>query len=295
MIDYRGLEALYTVLQMQSFEAAAKKLHITQSAVSQRIKTMEHYFGEPLLIRTLPYQATELGAQLLGHFTRITMLEDVLYSQLKAKEKLPHISIAVSRDSLETWLMKIIEENAIFDKFFLEITADDQEVTLSYLKKGLVSACMSTEGKAIPGCQVNFLGYLDYVLVATPRFKEHYFSNHNHKANLLNAPAVIFDIQDKLHDRYLQHFFKITSEKINYHKIPSVNGFKQFALQGYAYALIPRIDIVQELKAKKLICLYPNKIWEMPIYWHSWAVEPDIYKTFNKTIIEKAKGKLRQE
>jgi LysR family transcriptional regulator (chromosome initiation inhibitor) len=295
MLDYRGLEALYTVLQMQSFEEAAKKLHITQSAVSQRLRTIEQYFGEPLLIRLLPYQATEFGDYLLSHFKRIRMLEDVLSSQLTAKKNSPNISIAISRDCLETWFMEIIEENDIFKKFYLEISADDQEVTLQYLKKGLVSACVSTANKPIPGCKAIFLGYMDYILVASPKFKEKYFSGTDHKANLINAPAVIFDLKDKLHDRYLKYFFNIDEEKQSYHRIPSVKVFKQFTQKGYAYGLIPKIDIIHELKTKQLIALYPTKIWEMPIYWHCWTIEPDIYKTFNNTIITKAQLKLRQK
>ena len=43
MLDYRGIEALQSVLSLQSFEKAAAKLHITQSAVSQRIKNLESY------------------------------------------------------------------------------------------------------------------------------------------------------------------------------------------------------------------------------------------------------------
>ena len=41
MIDYKGIKTLLEVIENQSFEIAAKKLHISQSAVSQRIKTLE--------------------------------------------------------------------------------------------------------------------------------------------------------------------------------------------------------------------------------------------------------------
>ena len=47
MLDYHGIEALYEVLKAQSFEKAALNLHITQSAVSQRIKNLESFHGEP--------------------------------------------------------------------------------------------------------------------------------------------------------------------------------------------------------------------------------------------------------
>ena len=41
MLDYAGLEALAAVVREGSFERAAHKLHVTPSAVSQRIKQLE--------------------------------------------------------------------------------------------------------------------------------------------------------------------------------------------------------------------------------------------------------------
>src|SRR5262245_31184045 len=132
MIDYKGIEALYTVQEMQSFESAAKKLHITQSAVSQRITGLENFYGEPLLIRTLPYRPTNLGKQLIGHFKRICLLEEDLSSHLEERAKTPQISIALNRDSLETWFLEVIEERTIFSNTVLDIIADDQERTIQY-------------------------------------------------------------------------------------------------------------------------------------------------------------------
>ena len=40
MLDYAGLEALAAVLREGSFERAARRLHVTPSAVSQRIKQL---------------------------------------------------------------------------------------------------------------------------------------------------------------------------------------------------------------------------------------------------------------
>ncbi len=57
-LDYKLLLALDAVMQEQNFERAAQRLHITQSAISQRIKQLEQQFAEPLLIRSQPLQAT---------------------------------------------------------------------------------------------------------------------------------------------------------------------------------------------------------------------------------------------
>lgn len=66
ILEQRGLYALDAVIQTQSFAKAAEQLFVTQPAISQRIKQLENKFGQPLLIRTLPYKATPLGSKLLS-------------------------------------------------------------------------------------------------------------------------------------------------------------------------------------------------------------------------------------
>jgi|SRR5579862_1168859 len=293
MLDYRGIEALYTVQELQSFEETAKKLHITQSAVSQRIKSLETYYSQPLLIRSLPYRSTELGQQLIGHYKRLCLLENELEKQLGAPVK-PSISIAVNRDSLETWFMDVIQKIAIFNQIILEVIAGDQEHTLDYLKKGQVSACVSTSEKAIVGGHVQFLGNMEYVLAASPEYVNRHFSKGDPRECLSRAVALKFDLSDTLHERYLEKFFGLNGRELDYHVLPSVQGFKQFALLGYGYGLIPKIDITEELKKKQLVEIYREKTWKIPLYWHYWAVESPLYRKFNEEMIQQARSKLDQ-
>ncbi|MBS3903161.1 MAG: LysR family transcriptional regulator ArgP [Anaplasmataceae bacterium] len=294
MLDYRGIEALHMVQELQSFEAAAKKLHITQSAVSQRIKGLETHYGEPVLIRTQPYRPTELGKQLIRHFKQICLLEEDLKTHIDTSKITPRISIALNRDSLETWFLDLIKETTMFKNIILEVVADDQERTLDYLKNGLVSACVSTSEKEILGGKAHYLGTMEYALVASPEFARTYFSAGTPKQCLRNAPALKFDHNDQLHERYLEKFFSLNGTELNYQIVPSVKGFKTFALLGYGYGLIPRIDIIDELRDKRLLQLYANKIWKIPLYWHCWAIESKFYQKFNTDLIHHVTEKLYQ-
>lgn len=285
MLDYRGLEALFTVIELQSFEGAASKLHITQSAVSQRIKALEVHYGEPILIRTLPYAPTKLGGHLLGHFKQISILEGSLENKIRPTRTKPHLSIALNRDSLETWFMELIEKEDILKNINLEIITDDQELTLDYLKKGLVSACVSTSSKEIVGGKAAFLGNMEYLLVASPAFKKKYFSKGDIKKSLLNAPALKYDKNDHLHERYLEKFYDLNPQELNFQIIPSVRGFKTYALSGFGYGLLPKIDVTEELKTKKLIQL-SAKTWKVSLYWHFWSISLEYYKKFNNELIK---------
>jgi LysR family transcriptional regulator (chromosome initiation inhibitor) len=295
MLDYQSIAALASVIETQGFQSAADKLFITQSAVSQRIKSLEQFYGEPVLVRTLPYRPTALGLTLLGHYKRVSMLEDALHTSLTLNANAPRISISLSRDMLETWFTSVVNQLSKILPVTIEMIADDQDRTLQYLQKGLVSACASTTEKAISGCKSAFIGYFDYVLVASPEFKKKYFKRAAiTKKDLLDAPTVLFDQNDKLHADYLKYYFDLDYVDLNHcHVVPSVAGFKQFTLCGYAYALIPYIDIQQELKQQRLINLFPDKVWEMPVYWHSFEIETQAYKQFNDLVLKVGRKILR--
>ena len=76
MMDYAGLQALAAVLREGSFERAARKLHITPSAVSQRIKQLEERAGQVLVLRGQPCTGTEAGRRLCLHVEQVALLEN---------------------------------------------------------------------------------------------------------------------------------------------------------------------------------------------------------------------------
>eukprot|EP01035_Chromulina_nebulosa_P057399 gene57399-78639_t len=82
MLDYAALNALAAVVREGSFERAARALHVTPSAVSQRIRQLEERTGGALLVRGQPCVATEAGLQLCRHVERVGMLEHELRDAL---------------------------------------------------------------------------------------------------------------------------------------------------------------------------------------------------------------------
>ena len=71
MLDYAALQALAAVLREGSFERAAQRLHVTPSAVSQRIKQLEERAGQVLVQRGSPCTGTEAGRHLCLHLEQV--------------------------------------------------------------------------------------------------------------------------------------------------------------------------------------------------------------------------------
>ncbi len=75
MIDYKLLEALAVVVEEGGFERAARRLGLSQSAVSQRIKLLEARVGQAVLVRETPPQPTAPGLRLLRHIQQVRLLK----------------------------------------------------------------------------------------------------------------------------------------------------------------------------------------------------------------------------
>src|SRR6266550_1730284 len=73
IMDAVQLATFQAVIDEGSFEAAARALHVTPSAVSQRIKALEQAVGQVLVSRGTPCRPTGHGERLvqLGRQTRL--------------------------------------------------------------------------------------------------------------------------------------------------------------------------------------------------------------------------------
>ena len=108
MIPSELIETLSTVVKEGTFDAAARTLHVTPSAVSQRIKALEQRVGRVLVVRSKPVQATEAGEALLRLGQQLTLLETETLRQLGTErddERPTTLPIAVNADSLATWIL----------------------------------------------------------------------------------------------------------------------------------------------------------------------------------------------
>src|SRR4051794_34409011 len=107
--DYALLSALAAVVREGSFERAARALHVTPSAVSQRMKLLEERVGNLLVARGQPCPAPPAGAVLCRHVEQVSLLEHELGEQLPelapfvGASAAPTLRIAVNADSVATW------------------------------------------------------------------------------------------------------------------------------------------------------------------------------------------------
>ena len=72
------VRTLLAVVDEGTFDAAAAALHVTPSAISQRVKALEQRTGRVLLLRTKPVRPTESGEVLVRLARQVARLEHEL-------------------------------------------------------------------------------------------------------------------------------------------------------------------------------------------------------------------------
>jgi len=288
-MDYIGLETLDAIIRNQSFEKAALALHITQSAVSQRLNNLESTVGEKLMTRDIPYTLSEAGQRHLGLLRKVRLLEDDFHSTELEIKKIPTLRIALNSDSLELWFQDVLRDFKIAEKMILQIVKDDESLTITHLKQGRVDMCISTHAKPMAQYEAVYLGKMTYNMVASPRFAERYFPDGLTRAALRAAPAVFFDEKDSMHRDFLQQTQKF-SEAVPTVYMPSVLGYKIAITAGFGYGLLPSQEIQTELKNKKIVNLVKTAAYHRPLYLHSWLYQPKVARDLRDRIITAAQS-----
>ena len=295
-IDYKLLKALDAVVLEQNFERAANRLHITQSAISQRIKLLETQLGQPLLIRAQPIQPNALGQQLLGHYQRVLQLETELANQFNNnKKQTQSMPIAVNADSLSSWFIPALTPLLQHKNIELNLYVEDESRTWERMRSGEALACVTSKAKGIVGSESYFLGYMEYICVATPMFKDRFFKDGINSKTIALAPAMTFDQHDDIHLAFLKSHFNLEKGQFPCHTIRSSEAFVDLTLASGGYSLNSRFLVDKYLQCGELINILPEHLVRVPLYWHHWQLAGALMTQLTENVLNYTKKYLPKE
>jgi LysR family transcriptional regulator (chromosome initiation inhibitor) len=294
MLDYKLIEAMAMVVREGGFDKAADALHITQSAVSQRVKLLEKQTGQILIARTTPPRTTSAGRKLLKHYLKVKRLEDDLTGEMDKPVDRCFTSIAVglNADSLATWFPDAIGSFLLKEHVLLDIRVDDQDHTHRLLKDGDVMGCISTQDQSLQGCRIDFLGQMTYCMFATPEFAKQWFPNGLTITDASRAPAILYNRKDELHCKLFQQALGRAPDSIPINYVPSSEKFLDFISMGIGYGMMPLQQGEFFIKNGRLIVLAPDYNVPVKLYWHCWNLRSQILERLTQRLIKGAKRLL---
>jgi LysR family transcriptional regulator (chromosome initiation inhibitor) len=296
MLDYAALAALAAVIREGSFERAARALHVTPSAISQRIRQLEERIGCALVVRGQPCTATETGRRLCQHVDLVHLLEQDLQKTLPnigdgvaARVALP---IAVSADSLATWLGPVIASYGASQPVLMEVTVDDQDHTAEWLRSGAVLAAVTGSSRPASGCDITALGSMRYIAAASPAFVQLYFAAGVDAASLAGAPSLVFNAKDALQERWVRRLCGRDVE-LPRHCLPSPQVFVTAALAGMGWGMHADALIAPCFADGTLVELVPDTPLDVPLFWQATRAASLLLDGLNRAVRAAAKDALQ--
>ena len=291
MIDYKLLEAFATVIQQGGFEKAATVMSLTQSAVSQRVRLLEERTGKILLSRTSPPKPTTAGQKLIKHYMQVRLLEDGLGEDMNSPDGSSpvRLSLGINADSLSSWFLPAIESLLEKGTILIDMHVDDQEQTHKLLRDGFVVGCISDLASPMQGCKVEFLGTMQYRLLARPEFISKWFPEGLTVSAAENAPAVMFTRKDMLHYKILQSVLGEAVKVKSIHYVPSNEQFIKMISSGYAYGMVPDWQSEPLRTQGDLVEVHEKAHDSVKHYWHCWNIDSAPLNALSKQLVDKAK------
>ena len=297
MLDYTSLSALACVVREGSFERAARALHVTPSAISQRIRLLEERVGCALVVRGQPCRATETGRRLCQHVDRVRLLEHELHGEVPSLEQegvaRVTLPIAVNADSLATWFAPAVAAFAAGEPVLLDVAVDDQDHTAEWLRSGAVQAAVTANARPATGCNSQPLGAMRYRAVATPAFVERNFSAGVGAGSLALAPSLVFNAKDELQARWVRRLCHRHVD-LPRHTLPSPQAFVTAALAGMGWGLHPQELIAPHLTDGSLVELMPDTPLDIPLHWQQARAASTLMESLTRQVVAAARTALLQ-
>jgi LysR family transcriptional regulator (chromosome initiation inhibitor) len=298
--DSRQLEALSAVVTEGSFDAAARALHVTPSAVSQRIRALENAAGSVLVRRARPVVATTSGQALLRLARQTELLGAEVAAELGADDderpggqepgggrpdSLVTVPLAVSADSLATWVLPALAQ---VDGVTFDLHRADDSRTADLLREGVVMAAVTSQTAQVQGCRSTPLGIMRYRPACTRAFARRWFPHGPTPEALDAAPVVVFDRTDDLQDMFLRE--RAPGARPPRHHVPSTVEYEETIRLGLGWGMLldrPTIGGLHDGTGGGITLLEPDVVLDIPLHLQQWKLR--------STVLDRVTAALRKE
>lgn len=283
------LEAFAAVIELGSFDAAASQLHVTPSAISQRIKALEQWVGKVLVIRGKPCAATPAGVPLLRLATQTALLEsEALAETAGGSGQQTRVAIAINADSMSTWFTDVFWRlpDVLFD-----VRIEDQDLSARLLREGAVMGAVTTERTPVAGCRVLPLGTMRYLPVASVGFAQQNLPEGFTAEAVGRTPSLAWNRDDALQDMLVRKVFRRAIAR-PVHYVPTAEGFAAGVRAGLGWGMFPEQLIDAELQAGSVIRISEVRL-DIPLYWQCWKLDSPMVQNVTDSV-RSAASELRR-
>src|SRR4051794_39129836 len=286
--DPAQLETLAAIAEAGSFDGAAQRLHLTPSAVSQRVRALEAAAGQVLVRRTLPAEVTPAGAPLLRLAHQLRMLAAEASAEL-GDDDVVELRVAVNADSLATWFREVLAGIARRSGTALRLAIEDEGHSHELLRSGEALAAVTAEPKPVQGCSVEPLGAMRYQAAVAP----HLLAEHvrGRRADWENIPVVVFNEKDHLQDTVLGARGAVRPRVA--HRVPSTADFLHAVRAGLGWGMVPVHQLSPLVAGGDLVRMPGAAPVDVDLFWQRWRLQSPALDALTADVRSAARSGLR--
>lgn len=244
------LKTLITINERGSVTVAAKQLHLTQPALTQHIRFLEHHFGHKLILRSgNGVKLTAEGERLCHHATKFlghfATFEKVFSNDKQETQSIRFAAVdSVIASILPNAIRKLIKE-APDTLFYPKAIASN--LALDEVRHGKIDFAICTLDHVPATFGQELLFREDMVVVAG--------KPHTHirtVSALKNVPFILFP-KISMTRHLVDHFFKSNqiTPKIILETI-KVSAITAFVESGMGISIVPYFSVLRDIKAQRL-------------------------------------------
>lgn len=250
----KQIEAFHWVVQLGSFDAAAKRLHTTQSAVSKRISELESEMGCALFTRAQRQaQLTPQGSTMAAHAANMLELNRKMHEQVRGQATQERILRLGATELMGmSWLPDYLEAaRQRFPEIFIQVEIDHGARLLSRLNQRHFDLALMPGPSWDKSYQAVSLGNLQRSWLASPRMD---LPSRRMGVDELSRYPVVSTFPDTVHAQMQAAWFRkngFVPQRNLY--VSSLSVLADLVRQGLGIGLLPVDFYRPEIQSGRLI------------------------------------------
>lgn len=285
MIAHTQLPTFMAVAELSNLSAAAKKLGITQTGATQRIKSLEQSLGVTLFTRSRSgMRLTEEGRLLLRYCTAVSNLEGQFLSVVKEGGQVREVELCLV-GPMSLLAGRVVPRcSEILKKWpslNLRFVIDSNANRLNQLKRGSCDLAFVFPHEVGLELDSKLVKPVEYLLVATPKWK-----GRSLKEILETEKLLAYHPDDTTGLDYLRTFNLLESFKRSKFCVSENITLIRLLELGLGFGVLPK-EIAESLIAGgRLVSLNQGRSYKIPfaLAWYPRREMPDYFREIVKMI-----------
>lgn len=268
-MDLRFVQAFHWAVVLGGVTRAAEKLHLTQSAVSARIGSLEAELGIVLLDRRdRQFRLTVAGQRFHVLAQRLLAMEREICEEMGGESRTgAPLTLrlgameSVLHSWLTPWLQRLREDRPGLQ---LELTVETTAVLLDQLQRGALDLVLASVASPVSGMHTRHLQEMDMVFVG--HAQRHTAPGYT-LAELVDLQLMTFQRGSQPHQALWAALREAGLAEVRVHAVSSVSAMVQLVEAGFGVATLPLATLQclgERHPLRALPC--PTRLQPLPVH-----------------------------